>query len=117
MTKVRQIAFTAKVGSASPPPPRTRVVALAEMGQKVLIVGCDPKAESDPADPSIRRRSFPVLQMAAEKGSVEDLEPEEVIRVGFKGIRCVEFGGPEPGVGCAGRGVITAINFLEENGA
>ncbi len=37
--------------------------------------------------------------------------------VGYGGIKCVESGGPEPGVGCAGRGVITAINFLEEEGA
>jgi nitrogenase iron protein NifH len=58
-----------------------------------------------------------VLHLAAEQGSIEDLELEDVIRTGFKGIRCVESGGPEPGVGCAGRGVITAINFLEENGA
>jgi nitrogenase iron protein NifH len=39
------------------------------------------------------------------------------MKVGFRDIRCVESGGPEPGVGCAGRGVITSINFLEENGA
>jgi len=39
------------------------------------------------------------------------------MKVGFNDIRCVESGGPEPGVGCAGRGVITSINFLEENGA
>jgi len=40
-----------------------------------------------------------------------------VMKIGYKDIRCVESGGPEPGVGCAGRGVITSINFLEENGA
>jgi nitrogenase iron protein NifH len=48
---------------------------------------------------------------------VEDLEIEDVLKIGYKGIKCAESGGPEPGVGCAGRGVITAINFLEENGA
>ena len=48
---------------------------------------------------------------------MEDLELEDVMRIGYKNIRCVESGGPEPGVGCAGRGVITSINFLEENGA
>ena len=58
-----------------------------------------------------------VLSLAAEAGSVEDLEIEDVLKVGYKGIKCVELGGPEPGVGCAGRGVITSINFLEENGA
>ena len=39
------------------------------------------------------------------------------MKIGYRDIRCVESGGPEPGVGCAGRGVITSINFLEENGA
>ena len=58
-----------------------------------------------------------ILSLAAEAGSVEDLELEDVMKVGYKDIRCVESGGPEPGVGCAGRGVITSINFLEENGA
>jgi nitrogenase iron protein NifH len=58
-----------------------------------------------------------ILSLAAEAGSVEDLELEDVMKIGYKNIRCVESGGPEPGVGCAGRGVITSINFLEENGA
>jgi nitrogenase iron protein NifH len=58
-----------------------------------------------------------ILSLAAAAGSVEDLEIEEVMKVGYLDIRCVESGGPEPGVGCAGRGVITSINFLEENGA
>ncbi|MBZ4024163.1 nitrogenase reductase, partial [Rhodobacter sp. TJ_12] len=42
---------------------------------------------------------------------------DKVVRTGFKDIRCVESGGPEPGVGCAGRGVITAIDLMEENEA
>ena len=50
-------------------------------------------------------------------GALEDLELEDVIQTGFGDIQCVECGGPEPGVGCAGRGIITAINFLEEQGA
>jgi nitrogenase iron protein NifH len=58
-----------------------------------------------------------ILSLAAEKGTIEDIELEEVMKYGYQRIRCVESGGPEPGVGCAGRGVITAINFLEENGA
>jgi nitrogenase iron protein NifH len=45
------------------------------------------------------------------------LELEDVLKMGYGDIKCVESGGPEPGVGCAGRGVITAINFLEEEGA
>jgi nitrogenase iron protein NifH len=58
-----------------------------------------------------------VMDLVRERGTVEDLELEDVLKVGYGGVKCVESGGPEPGVGCAGRGVITAINFLEENGA
>ena len=57
------------------------------------------------------------MDLVREPGTVEDLELEDVMKVGYGDIKCVESGGPEPGVGCAGRGVITAINFLEENGA
>jgi nitrogenase iron protein NifH len=58
-----------------------------------------------------------VLQLAAELGAVEDVELDQVLQIGYRGVKCVESGGPEPGVGCAGRGIITAINFLEEEGA
>ena len=91
----------------------------------------DVNAFHDPGDPhglSKVGKHFiagllPELQAAmawihrAEAGSVEDLELEDVMKIGYRDIRCVESGGPEPGVGCAGRGVITSINFLEENGA
>jgi nitrogenase iron protein NifH len=86
------------------------------MGQKILIVGCDPKADSTRLILHQKAQDT-ILSLAAEAGSVEDLELEDVMKVGFNDIRCVESGGPEPGVGCAGRGVITSINFLEENGA
>ena len=57
------------------------------------------------------------MDLVRERGTVEDLELSDVLKVGFGDVKCVESGGPEPGVGCAGRGVITAINFLEEEGA
>jgi len=92
------------------------LAALVDMGQRILIVGCDPKADSTRLILNTKLQDT-VLHLAAEAGSVEDLELEDVLKVGYKNIKCVESGGPEPGVGCAGRGVITAINFLEENGA
>ena len=92
------------------------VAALAEAGKKVMIVGCDPKADSTRLILHSEAQTT-VMHLAAEAGSVEDLELEDVLAVGFGGVKCVESGGPEPGVGCAGRGVITAINFLEEEGA
>jgi nitrogenase iron protein NifH len=58
-----------------------------------------------------------VMDLIRERGTVDDLELSDVLKAGFGGVKCVESGGPEPGVGCAGRGVITAINFLEAEGA
>lgn len=116
MGKLRQIAFYGKGGIGKSTTSQNTLAALVELGQKILIVGCDPKADSTRLILNAKAQDT-VLSLAADAGSVEDLELEQVLKVGFKGIKCVESGGPEPGVGCAGRGVITSINFLEENGA
>jgi nitrogenase iron protein NifH len=113
---LRQIAFYGKGGIGKSTTSQNTLAALAEMGEKILIVGCDPKADSTRLILHSKAQDT-ILHLAAEAGSVEDLELEDVLKVGYKGIKCVESGGPEPGVGCAGRGVITSINFLEENGA
>ena len=116
MAKLRQCAIYGKGGIGKSTTTQNLVAALAESGKKVMIVGCDPKADSTRLILHSKAQTS-VMQLAAEAGSVEDLELEDVMNVGFGGIKCVESGGPEPGVGCAGRGVITAINFLEEEGA
>jgi nitrogenase iron protein NifH len=116
MAALRQIAFYGKGGIGKSTTSQNTLAALAELGQKILIVGCDPKADSTRLILHAKAQDT-ILSLAAEQGSVEDLELEDVMKVGYRGIRCVESGGPEPGVGCAGRGVITSINFLEENGA
>src|SRR3989344_5442839 len=113
---LRQIAFYGKGGIGKSTTSQNTLAALAEMGQKILIVGCDPKADSTRLILHAKAQDT-ILSLAAEAGSVEDLELEDVMKIGYRDIRCVESGGPEPGVGCAGRGVITSINFLEENGA
>ena len=88
--------------------------ALAEQGLKVLQIGCDPKADS-----TILLRhgeEVPtVLHMYQEKK--QNLKLEDIVKIGYKGIDCVEAGGPTPGLGCAGRGIITALEKLEETGA
>ena len=114
--KLRQIAFYGKGGIGKSTTSQNTLAALVELGQKILIVGCDPKADSTRLILHAKAQDT-VLHLAAEAGSVEDLELADVLKIGYKNIKCVESGGPEPGVGCAGRGVITAINFLEENGA
>ncbi|AEH63154.1 nitrogenase iron protein [Zymomonas mobilis] len=116
MSKIRQIAFYGKGGIGKSTTSQNALAALVELGQKILIVGCDPKADSTRLILNSKAQDT-VLSLAAEAGSVEDLELEDVLKLGYKDIKCVESGGPEPGVGCAGRGVITSINFLEENGA
>ena len=114
--KLRQAAIYGKGGIGKSTTTQNLVAALAEAGQKVMIVGCDPKADSTRLILHAKAQNS-VMELAAQAGSVEDLELEDVLSVGYGGIKCVESGGPEPGVGCAGRGVITAINFLEEEGA
>ena len=116
MAKLRQIAFYGKGGIGKSTTSQNTLAALVELDQKILIVGCDPKADSTRLILNAKAQDT-VLSLAAREGSVEDLELEDVLKIGYRGIKCVESGGPEPGVGCAGRGVITSINFLEENGA
>jgi len=113
---LRQCAIYGKGGIGKSTTTQNLVAGLAEAGKKVMIVGCDPKADSTRLILHAKAQNS-IMQMAADAGSVEDLELEDVLKVGYSGIKCVESGGPEPGVGCAGRGVITAINFLEEEGA
>ncbi|MBF0422258.1 MAG: nitrogenase iron protein [Magnetococcales bacterium] len=113
---LRQCAIYGKGGIGKSTTTQNLVAGLAEAGNKVMIVGCDPKADSTRLILHAKAQDT-IMSLAAEAGSVEDLELEDVLKAGFSGIRCVESGGPEPGVGCAGRGVITAINFLEEEGA
>jgi nitrogenase iron protein NifH len=113
---MRQIAIYGKGGIGKSTTTQNTVSALAEAGYKSMIVGCDPKADATRLILN-KKAQATVMDMAREKGTVEDLEISDVLLEGFKGIKCAESGGPEPGVGCAGRGVITAINFLEENGA
>ena len=46
-----------------------------------------------------------------------DREPEEldeISKVGFGGVLCIETGGPTPGLGCAGRGIISTFSLLED---
>jgi nitrogenase iron protein NifH len=84
------------------------------MGKQVMVVGCDPKADSTRLLLGGLAQAT-VLDTLRKEG--EDVELEDVQRGGFGSCRCTESGGPEPGVGCAGRGIITSINLLEQLGA
>lgn len=88
--------------------------ALSDMGYKVMQVGCDPKADSTGALCGGKKITT-VLDAIREKGNAVALE--DIVTEGDKGVICVEAGGPTPGVGCAGRGIITAFEKLEQLGA
>lgn len=112
---MRQVAFYGKGGIGKSTTSQNTIAALSE-SMRVMIVGCDPKADSTRLILHAKAQTT-ILELAAERGAVEDLELEDVLIPGYNNVRCVESGGPEPGVGCAGRGIITSINFLEEEGA
>ncbi len=113
---MRQIAIYGKGGIGKSTTTQNTVAGLASLGKKVMIVGCDPKADSTRLILHAKAQAT-VMDLVRDRGTVEDLDLGDVLKVGYGDVKCVESGGPEPGVGCAGRGVITAINFLEENGA
>lgn len=111
---MRKVAIYGKGGIGKSTTTQNTVAGLAELGKKVMVVGCDPKADSTRLLlGGLAQKS--VLDTLREEG--EDVELDDVCSGGFGGTRCVESGGPEPGVGCAGRGIITSINLLEQLGA
>ena len=88
--------------------------ALAEKGCKVMQIGCDPKADS-----TITLRHGQQLTTVLELVRGGNLSPklEDMVLEGYGGVLCVEAGGPTPGLGCAGRGIIAALEKLEAAGA
>lgn len=111
---IRQIAIYGKGGIGKSTTTQNLTAGLAERGNRVMVVGCDPKADSTRLLLGGLAQKT-VLDTLRDIG--EDIELGDILKEGFKGTKCVESGGPEPGVGCAGRGIITAINQLERLGA
>lgn len=86
--------------------------AFSMMGYRVMQIGCDPKADSTKC--VMGGVKIPtVLDQLREKGT-DGVELEDIVFEGFNGILCVEAGGPTPGIGCAGLGIISALQKLEE---
>jgi nitrogenase iron protein NifH len=111
---MRKVAIYGKGGIGKSTTTQNTVAGLVEMGKKVMVVGCDPKADSTRLLlGGMAQKS--VLDTLREEG--EDVELADIRAKGFCASLCVESGGPEPGVGCAGRGIITSINMLEQLGA
>ena len=108
---MRKVAIYGKGGIGKSTTTQNTVAGLVEQGKKVMVVGCDPKADSTRLLlGGMAQRS--VLDTLREEG--EDVELADIRAGGYCNSLCVESGGPEPGVGCAGRGIITSINMLEQ---
>ncbi|MBN7772240.1 nitrogenase iron protein [Clostridium aminobutyricum] len=108
--KIKQIAIYGKGGIGKSTTTSNITAALSTMGYKVMQFGCDPKSDSTN---TLRDGTYipTVLDTLREKNKVN---AHDVIFEGFNGTYCVEAGGPAPGVGCAGRGIITAVQLFKE---
>lgn len=110
MTKIRNIAIYGKGGIGKSTTSSNISAALSEFGYKVMQIGCDPKSDSTN---TLRNGQYiPTVLDTLRSG--RRVETADIVHNGFNGILCVETGGPEPGVGCAGRGIITAIELLKQ---
>lgn len=120
--KMRQIAFYGKGGVGKSTVSSNIAAALAEHGLTVMMIGCDPKHDctrnlrGEVEIPTILEtsRDKGIEQLGLE-GLVEGnkIRLDEIVYEGYGGVYCAECGGPRPGVGCAGRGVIVAIDLLK----
>lgn len=125
MKKPRQIAFYGKGGIGKSTVASNFAAACAERGLKVMYMGCDPKADCTRnlrGDVDIPT----VLEVLRDKGGAkvdssgglgaDNIVVEDLVYRGYKGTLCIEAGGPEPAVGCAGRGIIVAVDLLKRLG-
>lgn len=113
---MKKIAFYGKGGIGKSTTQQNTAAAMAHFhNQKVFIHGCDPKADSTRM--ILGGMNQKTIMDTLRDDGAEKITVDKVVSTGYGDIRCCESGGPEPGVGCAGRGVITAIDLMETNGA
>ena len=114
---MRQIAIYGKGGVGKSTMASNLSMALKEKGIAVMQVGCDPKRDST-RNLTGGRLIPTVLETYREQmrqgRDATAIALEDIVFQGPGGVYCVESGGPEPGVGCAGRGVLTAIQILRD---
>lgn len=117
MERPRKIAIYGKAGIGKSITASNLTAALSHMGERVMQVGCDPKRDSVAL---LCHRLVPTVleKMSGEESGAETITDEileEVIFRGYNDTVCCESGGPRPGIGCAGRGVMVALQLLEQH--
>ncbi len=108
---MKKIAIYGKGGIGKSTVTSNLSAAMSRMNYKVMQIGCDPKADST-LNLLGGQEQIPVLEYLREKGDTPSLK--EIVSEGFGGVCCIESGGPSPGIGCAGRGIITTFQLLDE---
>lgn len=109
---MKKIAFYGKGGIGKSTTASNISAALSLLGKKVCQIGCDPKNDS-----TRLLLGHICKETVLDKVRTTDMDAirgEDIVHTGFNGITCVEAGGPEPGVGCAGRGIIVALQLLDK---
>jgi len=107
---LKKIAIYGKGGIGKSTTTANLSAALAEKGSRVMQIGCDPKADS--TSMLMKGRQVPtILDTLRSKAAAVSLD--DLVFSGFAGVLCAECGGPTPGVGCAGRGIIASFEKLE----
>lgn len=109
---MKKIAFYGKGGIGKSTTASNVSAAFSQMGKRVAQIGCDPKNDSTRLLLGHICRHT-VLDLERERKGGE-IGAEEIVNIGYNGIRCIEAGGPEPGVGCAGRGIIVALEKVRQ---
>ena len=109
-----KIAIYGKGGIGKSTVTSNLAAAFACLGKKVIQIGCDPKADS-----TLNLLGGHLLKPVMNYMSEKDAEPEsieDISETGFGGVLCIETGGPTPGLGCAGRGIVATFALLEDLG-
>ena len=109
---MKKIAFYGKGGIGKSTTAANVSAALSLQGKQVCQIGCDPKNDSTRL--LLGRICKETVLDKVRTCEMDSIKAEDIVHTGFNGITCVEAGGPEPGVGCAGRGIIVALQLLDK---
>ncbi len=113
---MKQIAIYGKGGIGKSTTTSNVAASMGMLGKKVLVIGCDPKADTVRSLTGKNRATTVLNAYRESQLTGNKFTIDQILYKGYAGVDCIESGGPEPGVGCAGRGIITAIEILNNLG-